>query len=177
MVASHTEKPLGFSKWLVKATPHTYTLLLCKGQELTMSPTIKAGYVLRGLSFSSHFAVPIGTAVWLATFVWCLWHHYIRLPRSCSSGCYPGLVAQCPSRAYTMGICQIIFEFWPQKMGGIGHEKVIRSKKRQFLRFFVTYWTTDDYTNVNLSSDGLEIINLRKVRFRCTKDHVSCGET
>ena len=151
-----------------------------------------------GIFLSSHFAVPIGTAVWLATFVWCLWHplcqwllafsllttlvwclwhHYIRLPRSCSSGCYPGLVAQCPSRAYTMGICQIIFEFWPQKMGGIGHEMVIRSKKRQFLRFFVTYWTTNDYANVNLSSDGLKKINLRKVRFRCTKDHVSGGET
>ena len=61
-------------------------------------------------------------------------------------------------------------------MGGIGHEMVIRSKKRQFLRFFVTYWTTDDYTNVNLSSDGLEKINLRKVRFRCAKDHVSSCE-
>ena len=62
-------------------------------------------------------------------------------------------------------------------MGGIGHEMVIRSKKRQFLRFFVTYSTTDDYANDDLSSDGLEKINLRKVRFRCTKDHVSGGET
>ena len=44
--------------------------------------------------------------------------------------------------------CQIIFEFWPQKMGGIGHERVTRSKKRQFLRFLVNRWLTDDYTDV-----------------------------
>ena len=39
MVASHTEKPLGFSKWLDRATPTTETLLLGKGQGLLMSPT------------------------------------------------------------------------------------------------------------------------------------------
>ena len=39
MVASHTEKPLGFSVWLDRATPTTETLLLGKGQGLLMSPT------------------------------------------------------------------------------------------------------------------------------------------
>ena len=39
MVASHTEKPLGFSKWLDRATPIPGTLPLGKGQGLLMSPT------------------------------------------------------------------------------------------------------------------------------------------
>jgi len=31
MVASNTEKPLGFSKWLGKATPHKYNLADMQG--------------------------------------------------------------------------------------------------------------------------------------------------
>ena len=38
-VASHTEKPLGFSKWLGRATPHPEPCLVGKGQGLLMSPT------------------------------------------------------------------------------------------------------------------------------------------
>ena len=39
MVASHTETPLGVSKWLERATPPFYTLPLGKGQGQHMSPT------------------------------------------------------------------------------------------------------------------------------------------
>ena len=39
MVASHTEKPLGFSKWLVRPNHTPGTLPLGKGQEQHMSPT------------------------------------------------------------------------------------------------------------------------------------------
>ena len=69
MVASHTEKPLGFSKWLDRATPTTETLLLGKGQGLTMSPTIKAGNIIVGCPSTSHFEKPKGFSVWLATIV------------------------------------------------------------------------------------------------------------
>jgi len=36
MVASHTETPLGVSKWLVRAMPTNKTLPLGKGQEQRM---------------------------------------------------------------------------------------------------------------------------------------------
>ena len=75
MVASHTAAPIGAAKWLERATPTHKTLLICKGQVLTMSPTIKAGLYYWGNLRTSHFAVPKGTAVWLATIVRCLWHH------------------------------------------------------------------------------------------------------
>ena len=39
MVASHTETPLGVSKWLVKATPTHGTLPLGKGHTQPLSPT------------------------------------------------------------------------------------------------------------------------------------------
>ena len=39
MVASHTETPLGFSKWLVRPNHTPGTLPLGKGQGLLMSPT------------------------------------------------------------------------------------------------------------------------------------------
>ena len=47
-------------------------------------------------------------------------------------------------------ICKGLFEFWPQKTGGIGHERVTRSKKRRFLRFSVKRWLTDGYTDIDL---------------------------
>ena len=47
-------------------------------------------------------------------------------------------------------ICKGLFEFWPQKTGGIGHERVTRSKKCQFLRFLVNRWLTDGYTDIYL---------------------------
>ena len=83
MVASHTVVPLGTAKWLDRATPPFYTLPLGKGHTQPMSPTIKAGYVIGVISYQPFtfprfansdrwFAVPKGTAVWLATFVRCL---------------------------------------------------------------------------------------------------------
>ena len=81
MVASHTETPLDVSnqrslfasaresKWLGRATPPFYTLPLGKGQEQHMSPTQGQAYILMGQHHTSHFAAPIGAAVWLATIV------------------------------------------------------------------------------------------------------------
>ena len=54
MVASHTAVPLGTAKWLVRAMPTNKTLPLGKGQGLTMSPTIKAGYIIGGCPSTSH---------------------------------------------------------------------------------------------------------------------------
>ena len=48
MVASHTETPLGVSKWLVKRHHTNTTLLLCKGQGQTMSPTQGQAKLLGG---------------------------------------------------------------------------------------------------------------------------------
>jgi hypothetical protein len=45
------------------------TLPLGKGQGLTMSPTIKAGYIIGGCPSTSHFEKPKGFSVWLATIV------------------------------------------------------------------------------------------------------------
>ena len=68
MVASHTEKPLGFSKWLVWDCPNNNSLPLGRRHEQPLSLTYgKVPGV--GCRFPSHFAVPKGTAVWLATFV------------------------------------------------------------------------------------------------------------
>ena len=64
----------GYGEMAGKATPHTRILAVGKGHTQPMSPTIKAGLYYRGQSHTSHFAVPIGTAVWLATLVRCLWH-------------------------------------------------------------------------------------------------------
>ena len=47
-------------------------------------------------------------------------------------------------------ICQRKFEFWAQKMGGTDNERVVRSKKRHFLTFFVNYCLTDGYTDFYL---------------------------
>ena len=47
-------------------------------------------------------------------------------------------------------ICKGLFEFWPQKTGGIGHESVTQSKKRRFLRFLVMRWLTNGYTDIDL---------------------------
>ena len=69
MVASHTAAPIGAAKWLVRATPTPQTLPLGKGQGLLMSPTPGQAYIIGGHFLSSHFAVPKGTAVWLATIV------------------------------------------------------------------------------------------------------------
>ena len=69
MVASHTEKPLGFSKWLERPNHTPGTLPLGKGQGLLMSPTQGQANINGGNPRTSHFAVPKGTAVWLATIV------------------------------------------------------------------------------------------------------------
>ena len=97
MVASHTAVPLGTAKWLVWATPPFYTLPLGKGHMQPLSPTQGQAKFLWGLFLSSHFAVPKGTTVWLATFVrclrhllttsslltvsiWCIWHYFVGNP-------------------------------------------------------------------------------------------------
>ena len=54
MVASHTAVPLGFSKWLGKRHHIPGTLPLGKGQELTLSPTVKAGLYFGGARHTSH---------------------------------------------------------------------------------------------------------------------------
>ena len=45
------------------------TLPLGKGQEPLMSPTQGQAYIIGGNPRTSHFAAPMGAAVWLATFV------------------------------------------------------------------------------------------------------------
>ena len=57
------------SKWLVKTNHTPRTLLICKGQEQTMSPTVKAGLYYWGNPCPSHFETPKGVSVWLATIV------------------------------------------------------------------------------------------------------------
>ena len=47
-------------------------------------------------------------------------------------------------------ICQRIFEFWAQKMGGADNERAVRSKKRHFLTFFVNRSLTDGYADFYL---------------------------
>ena len=74
------------------------------------------------------------------------------------------------------GFCQIIFEFWPQIKGIRTNERVTRSKKRRFLRFFVMYWLINGYTDANLLSNGLQNPNLRELRFRRAKGKVSSCE-
>ena len=54
MVASHTETPLGVSKWLGKATPHKYNLAAMQGTRAKHVAYPRAGYILRGQFLSSH---------------------------------------------------------------------------------------------------------------------------
>ena len=67
-VASHTETPLGVSKWLVWDCPNNISLPLGRRHERPLSLTY--GKVLGvGVAHTSHFAAPKGAAVWLATIV------------------------------------------------------------------------------------------------------------
>ena len=54
MVASHTETPLGVSKWLERATPHKYNLAAMQGTRAKHVAYPRAGYILRGQFLSSH---------------------------------------------------------------------------------------------------------------------------
>ena len=181
--------PLGTAKWLVWATPTFYTLPLGKGHTQPLSPTQGQAKFLWGLFLSSHFAVPKGTTVWLATFVrclrhllttsslltvpiWCIWHYFVGNPCLmplasflCNRGSqyysllpFPSVVGhyKCPCSIHQnnesgrTNFCQIIFEFWPQIKGLCVNERVTRSKKRQFLMFFVKSWLINDYTDIYL---------------------------
>ena len=108
----------------------------------------------------------------LTTHIWCIWHYFVGNPCLmplasflCNRGFQYYSILQCPSyvghykyprsihpnnESGKTGFCQIIFEFWPQKMGGVGYERVTWSKKRHFLRFFVKRCLTDGYTDFNL---------------------------
>ena len=121
----------------------------------------------------------VGVSVWLATFVWCLWH----LPLSVYTVCYVALVPQGVAPGWWFiapfrgafgrtiiadghckclwsihpnfkfgwtGFCQIIFKFKPQIKGIRTNERVTRSKKQRFLRFFVMYWLINGYTDFKL---------------------------
>ncbi|MBQ5982132.1 MAG: hypothetical protein IJL54_08200 [Prevotella sp.] len=66
LVASHAESPLGDSKWLERKNCGGESLPL--GRRYSFSCPLPKGRAFRlRHSSSSHTAVPIGTAVWLAT--------------------------------------------------------------------------------------------------------------
>jgi len=70
MVASHTEKPLGFSKWLEKRHHTTYILADMQGTRAEHVAYHKGRLIFcGGQSHSSHFETPKGVSVWLATIV------------------------------------------------------------------------------------------------------------
>ena len=168
MVASHTETPLGVSKWLVKATPTHGTLPLGKGHGLTMSPT-QGQAILLGGNLIPAIYFPSLREQWplvrspqgdncmagylclmpLASLFCNLTSQYysiIQCPSYVGHYKYPCSIHPNYESGWT-GICQINITFWAQKTGGLGHERVLRSKKRQFLRFLVTCWLTDGYTD------------------------------
>ena len=71
LVASHTGLPLGRPKWLEREN--------CGGKRPAVGrryfkivPYLKARFFACDILLSSHFAIPIGTAVWLATDIKCL---------------------------------------------------------------------------------------------------------
>ena len=128
------------------------------------------------VALTSHFEKPKGFSVWLATIVWCLkasslliahnwclWYLSISIEQPKFYDFfvqYYMLLCITNVRLYVfefgkwtvqiMRICNKLFEFWPQKTGGIGHERVTRSKKRHFLKFLVIRWLTDGYTDIYL---------------------------
>ena len=69
MVASHTETPLGVSKWLGRPNHTPGTLPLGKGQEQPMSPTQGQADIIGGNLIPAISQPPRGAAVWLATIV------------------------------------------------------------------------------------------------------------
>ena len=135
-LSSHFEKPKGFSVWLAT--------------------------IVRCLTASSLLITPI----------WCIWHYFVSNPCLmplasflCNRGFQYYSILQCPSyvghykcpcsthpdfKFGWTGFCQIIFEFWAKKMGGVGHERGTRSKKRRFLMFSVNRWLTNGYTDFKL---------------------------
>ena len=52
----------------------------------------RAGLYYWGNLHTSHFAVPKGTAVWLATIVRCLWHPLCKRPNGIIFANYPYLL-------------------------------------------------------------------------------------
>ena len=92
-------------------------------------PLPTARFRVCGVALTSHFAVPKGTAVWLATFVRCLWHPFLanrplyaaqRHPLCKRPNCIFSLVT-----APCMLPNDILFTDWPYPMPlasfSIGH--------------------------------------------------------
>ena len=113
MVASHTAVPLGTAKWLVRATHTHKTLLICKGQVLTMSPTQGQAYII-GATFAPAISrclkarlygwLPLSDASGilfangptasslLTVFVCFLWHPHCKRPNGIFFANYPYLL-------------------------------------------------------------------------------------
>jgi len=70
-VASHTETPLGVSKWLVWRAPPKYKPAFTVGDKVSSCPLPSGKVPGMWCRFPSHFAAPRGAAVWLATIVRC----------------------------------------------------------------------------------------------------------
>ena len=68
-VASHTVVPLGTAKWLVWDYPPYNIACPWVGDMCCVCPLPKGKVPCVGIALTSHFAVPKGTAVWLATIV------------------------------------------------------------------------------------------------------------
>ena len=92
MVASHTETPLGVSKWLEQELSQKYQPAFTVGDMVNSCPLHSSKVVFVWCRFTSHFAVPIGTAVWLANFVRCL-----------TASSFFMRIKQCPSFTQTYG--------------------------------------------------------------------------
>ena len=108
----------------------------------------------------------------LTALIWCILHYFVGNPCLmplasflCNRASQYYSILQCHSYVghykyprlihpdFKFGwtnICQIIFEFWPQIKAICANERVTRSKKRHFLRFFVRCWLTNGYTDIYL---------------------------
>ena len=69
MVASHTAVPMGTAKWLVIELSPKYQPAFMVGDMSSPCPLPTARFRVCGVALTSHFAAPIGAAVWLATIV------------------------------------------------------------------------------------------------------------
>ena len=69
MVASHTAVLIGTAKWLEVDCMVWGKACLWVGDIVCLCPLHISKVLCVGVALTSHFAVPKGTAVWLATFV------------------------------------------------------------------------------------------------------------
>ena len=138
MVASHTEKPLGFSKWLGKATPHKYNLADMQGTRANHVAYPRAGWyyrvnpipaiyfpsLMRTVTVGSQSPggqlygwLPLSDASGIISLRPCI---SILFP-SAMSFCYWAILISELDAADCIfgktGFCQEIFEFWAQIKG------------------------------------------------------------